>query len=407
MVTDLGDRQRVDSGPGTHSYETRGYITDLRVSPAGDRVAFLDHPVRDALLGTVVLFDPKSGESRTLAGAPRGRDYLGLAWRPDGREIWLGEYGQVRAVTLEGRERTVAQLPESVRLHDIAPDGRVLLSQESRRVQMALRSMDDPRIRDLSWLTWSLPMAFSPDGRLLLFTEFPQRPGGGAIAALRPVDGSPLVRLGDGFATSFSPDGEWVFAVSIGVPSQIVLLPAGAGEARLMPRGAIETHSFGLFLPDGQEVVFVGRESGRGNRLYRQRISGGEPTAISPEGLGLSLLLLSPDGSQIVATWKDRPWLFSLAGGEPRALAGASPGELAAGWTADGQRVYLRGMAAETPLRRVNVRDGSTDTVCIVHVPDAAGVQWIGPLVIAPDERTFAYGYHRVLSTLYTVDGLR
>jgi hypothetical protein len=407
IVTDLGDRQRLDCGPGMHSYETRGYITDLRVAPSGDRVAFLEHYVRDALLGVVVLFDPGSGERRVLAGAPRGRDYLGLAWRPDGREIWFGEYGQLRAVTLEGVERTVAQLPESVRLHDIAHDGRVLLSQESRRVQMALASMDDPRVRDLSWLTWSLPMAFSPDGRLLLFTEFPQKPDADAIAALRPVDGSPLVRLGEGFASNISRDGAWVLAVRIGVPSQIVLLPTGAGEPRVMPRGGIETHSFGLFLPDGQEVVFLGREAGRGNRLYRQRISGGDPVAFSPEGLGLSLLLLSPDGSQIAATWKDRPWLFPLTGGEPRVLPGASPGEIAAGWTSDGQYVFVRGMAAETPLRRVNVRDGSATTVCIVRVPDAAGVQWIGPLVIAPDERRFAYGYHRVLATLYRVDGLR
>ena len=64
-------------------------------------------------------------------------------------------------------------------------------------------------------------------------------------------------------------------------------------------------------------------------------------------------------------------------------------------------------MAAETPLRRVNIRDGSTETVAIVRVPDAAGVQWIGPLVVAPDGRSFAFRYFRALSTLYSVDGLK
>ena len=41
IVNDLGDRQRVDCGPGTQPYETRGYITDLRVAPNGNWVAFL------------------------------------------------------------------------------------------------------------------------------------------------------------------------------------------------------------------------------------------------------------------------------------------------------------------------------------------------------------------------------
>ena len=40
------------------------------------------------------------------------------------------------------------------------------------------------------------------------------------------------MRLGDGEAVTFSPDGKWVLALTMASPAQLVLLPSGAGDAQ-------------------------------------------------------------------------------------------------------------------------------------------------------------------------------
>ena len=57
-------------------------------------------------------------------------DLGGVAWRPDGREIWFtaarrGEVKSLRAVTLDGAERLVTRLLGQVTLQDVGRDGRV------------------------------------------------------------------------------------------------------------------------------------------------------------------------------------------------------------------------------------------------------------------------------------------
>jgi hypothetical protein len=49
----------------------------------------------------------------------------------------------------------VARSPGGMRLQDISPDGRVLLTQESTRREMAGRLSGDTADRDLSWLDYS------------------------------------------------------------------------------------------------------------------------------------------------------------------------------------------------------------------------------------------------------------
>ena len=95
----------------------------------------------------------------------------GLAWSPTGKEIWFtaseGGTGQarLRAVTLSGAMRVVAQLPANLKVHDIAADGRVLLSKEDSRNRIYFIGPQDSTPRDLTWHDWAIRPVLSADGK--------------------------------------------------------------------------------------------------------------------------------------------------------------------------------------------------------------------------------------------------
>ena len=76
----------IDEYPiGKVLYETSGYISDLRISPNGDRIAFMDHHVRWDNRGNVAAVD-LAGNYTALSEENTGEE--GLAWSSDGSEIW-------------------------------------------------------------------------------------------------------------------------------------------------------------------------------------------------------------------------------------------------------------------------------------------------------------------------------
>src|SRR5262249_26217873 len=57
VVRDVGPANRLEYPIGTVLYQTTGWISHPRISPRGDLVAFLDHPVRNDDAGTVAVVD--------------------------------------------------------------------------------------------------------------------------------------------------------------------------------------------------------------------------------------------------------------------------------------------------------------------------------------------------------------
>ena len=55
-------------------------------SPQGDRIAFLHHPVATDDMGEVVV---KDLEGRNATLSERWSTTGGLAWSPDGRQVWI------------------------------------------------------------------------------------------------------------------------------------------------------------------------------------------------------------------------------------------------------------------------------------------------------------------------------
>ncbi len=86
LVRSVGGRYRLEYPESTVLYETSGWISDARVSPDGQRVAFMDHPLVGDDRGTVAIVD-RSRKKTTLSGEYAAEG--GLAWAPGGKEIWF------------------------------------------------------------------------------------------------------------------------------------------------------------------------------------------------------------------------------------------------------------------------------------------------------------------------------
>src|SRR6266508_1117594 len=225
IVRDVGAKNRLEYPIGKVLFETTGWISNPRVSPKGDSVAFIEHALPRDDGGAVAVVD-LTGKKRTLSLVYATAQ--GLAWGPRGNEIWYtaaegGFNRAVHAVTLAGKTRAIGRVPGISTIRDISKDGRVLMTTESDRLGILGRGPGEEKERELGWLDFSLVTDISSDGKAMLLTESGEGGGAGYSAYLRKMDGSPAVRLGDGTST-FSPDGAW--AISILHPAsspQIVL----------------------------------------------------------------------------------------------------------------------------------------------------------------------------------------
>ena len=402
VVRRVGDTRRLEFPIGKVLHQTAGWISHPRVSPDGNLVAFLDHPQRGDNVGRLVVVDT-SGKNR-LTGPSAG---TGLAWSPDGDEIWSsGE--DLQAVTLPGKVRRVASFPGGLTLQDIARDGRVLLNRINWRREIVGLAPGESRERNLTWLDWSFPAGLSDDGKVLLFAEQNEGARGGYLSYLRKTDGSPAVLLGQAFAWGLSPDEKWVLTTGGVGSDQLTLLPAGPGQPKPLTKADI-TYQWAHFFPDGRRILITGNEPGRGVRLYVQDVAGGKPRAITPEGVSALANLITPDGKSVAALSPERKiLLYPIEPGEPQPIPGISPDDVPLRWTADGRSLYVLapgGLPAKIYI--VDVSAGRRTLWKELTPPDPAGVLTIGPIYLTPDGKSYVYSYRRTLEDLYLAEGLR
>ena len=360
----------------------------------------------------------RSGEKLVLAAGLGGRP-AGLAWSADSREVYFvggatSESQALRAVDLSGRERMVLPAVGSgLRLHDVAPDGRMLVERSSRRMGLICRPVGEPRDREISWLDGSDIRGISSDGLSVVFREAGD--GGGSSEGgvyLRRCDGSPALRLGDGEPFGVSPDGRWALALGPDPDREIVLLPTGAGSPRRIPAPGLRP-GWAAFLPDGTHIA-IGHESEKGEDLVSViSLAGGvAPRRLPISGMGLHGLAFSPDGSSIACVAVNgKPMIVSLASGEKRDLPGApiELDEVLRGWSADGRYLYFAWtMGLPAKVSRREIATGQTSAWLELQPSDAAGVTAISSVAFTPDGRTWAYSYNRTeASDLFVVEGLR
>src|SRR6185369_8293499 len=169
----------------------------------------------------------------------------------------------------------------------------------------------------------------SADGRLLLFTEAGESGGPTYAAYVRPTDGAPAVRLGDGSALALSPDAQWALVKTREPHQQLRLLPTGDGDSSALGSAPLVYHQWACWFPEGGCVAFTANPPGRLTRLYAQDVVGGGPRATSaPEGCSLwSPHAISPDGNHIACLDAEgRAFLVPANGGAPAPLEGLGEG---------------------------------------------------------------------------------
>ncbi|HWZ84611.1 MAG TPA: protein kinase [Thermoanaerobaculia bacterium] len=398
VTRDVGNRGRVEYPIGKVLYDTAGWAGNVRVSPDGRLVAFIDHPQKGDNNGTVKVVDT-NGKVR-LNGPFSIR---GVAWSPRGDEVWSAGREGIVATSLDGKSR-IAWLAPGGGIADIARDGRVLCMLNSSRREMVGLAPGEKTERNLTWLNWSFPNDISSDGATVLFNEQNLEPMG---LYLRKLDGSPAVRLGEGNAIGFSPDGRWALSIKELANGQFTLLPTGAGEPKVLSKTGIAISS-AIYFPDGKRILISGNEPGHGSRLFVQDIAGGNPRAISPEGVNFIFPTLSPDGKSVLATGPDRRLAtYPIEPGEPRPLPGQETEDVPLRWTPDGKAVFVYHPSAP-PLRveTIDVKTGRRTLWKELRPPDPSGVEQVGPIQIAPDEKSYVYSYRRTLDELYLATGL-
>jgi len=409
---------------GRALYSAPGAIGSPRFSPDGSAVAFAAWPVAGDDRGTVELVD-RHGTHRRL-----GRLWYtlhGLAWSPDGSEVWFTggmsiDDVALRAVALDGRERVVYQGLGDLILLDVATDGRVLLTATDARFRVE-GTVQGGSSRSYTWFDGTLPVDVTPDGRLLLATEGVAASGSELQTYLVPTDGAPAVHLSQGRAHALSPDGTTAIVATTAPFTTLSAVPTGAGATRALPSGDFAEIGRVRFFPDGRRILLVARRQDQPWRLWIQELGGGPPRVVGDEALTSAVTCAfqeratapSPDGRWTATIALDRrPVLVALDTGETRPLAGLEVGDIPLGFTADGRRLYVSPSPAERPelpteILQYDIARRRRTPWRSVAPTERAGVfaRSMHGILVSPDGRTLLYTYQRRIDRLYVVEGLR
>ena len=161
--------------------------------------------------------------------------------------------------------------------------------------------------------------------------------------------------------------------------------------------------------PTVNDSCFWETKKEHGLRLWVQSVDGGNPTAISPEGIQSTQWVVSPDGKFVAAALSDaKGYLFPVDGGDSRAIPGFGVGDVPVGWTSDGQSIFVYNPGdLPSKVYRLNVAAGEKQLWKVLMPADGAGITDLGPILITPDGKSYVYEYGRTLSDLYLVDGIK
>jgi eukaryotic-like serine/threonine-protein kinase len=399
---------RLEYPVGNVLYETIGFIFHMRISPQGDAIAFMDHPLRGDDRGSVDVVDLR-GNKRTLTREWAGEQ--GLAWSPDGNEVWftasLGEdwHRNLYAVSRSGRQRLVLRSPAALYLEDIAPDGRVLLRREERRYEVAVSQIGG-ETRLLSWLQIMVAASVSRDGQYVVIRDYGSETD--YRVYLAKLDGSPAILLGRGVGSGISPDNKWVASILPSDTTKVLLLPTGIGQTKTVT--APNFHYRGAsWANDGRTLVVHASESDRPLRFWAQDTAGGSPRALTPEAVDGIFVTVNHSDYVCTRDMAGKVQLYPIDGGKPKLVTAVSDSDRVIGGSPSAEIVYLTPDTSAVPqqILKLNLGTGLRQPFVNVSPADPAGIVALSSPIFTPGEKRYVYTQVRAFSVLYVAMGLR
>ena len=383
-----------------------GYVSDIRVSPGGDRVAFFDHATFGDDRGVVKIVDA-AGRVATLTQEFWGLE--GLAWERGGHSLLFsgadrGGMYQVHRATIGGGERLALPSPGTLTLQDVARDGAWLVTRDDWSDRLIVRAPSSPGIRDVSWLSSSANPIISRDGQLLAFEDASVQAGLLYATMIRKTDGSPVVRLGDGLPRAMSPDKRWVLAAVLTTPIQYRLYPTGAGQT-VPVKWNLETVTVTDFFPDGQHLLVCGNPPRKAPACYRSALDGSALEQVTPDsvpGGGIR-----PDGGAIAYFRDGDWWIRSFADRRDRRISGFPKDFGPLRWRPDGSALW--GYAPRDPqhLEQLDVATGRLTPLATLSLPADVSPEQVATVSLADDPQVYAYMARAETSLIFSIRGVR
>lgn len=386
------------------------WLSEIRVSPDGQKVALFRHPVSNDDRGDVIVID-RNGHIETLS---RGWEALeGTAWSPSGKEVWFsaaesGEQFCIHGVTLAGKQRTVHCSTASTRIFDIASSGRVLVSAEEREVGMTLHEHGSNKERALNWLDYPVLPFLTPDGSTLLFTDSSERAGNTYEVYVRKTDGSAPVRIAEGgYGSDITPDGKWALVAMPDDPSdRIRIVPVGPGEAKQLHWDKFHP-IWATWFPDENHILVAGNPPDKPVAFYVSDRNG-TPLELLSAGYSGSAGV-TPDGVSIAFVGGKTPVMMSFKDKTTRPLAGIQPDDLALNWASDSRHLFVQTVTARgADIYKVDVESGKRELWQTLTPKDTVGLQPMNfPAGITPDGHWMAFVHRNYLGQLYCSDTMK
>ncbi len=407
-VVRAGDEGNTLEFPLGHPvFHSSGFVSDPRVSPAGDRIAFLDHPRPGDSAGRVTVVD-RDGHAE--AWSPLYDDSFGVAWNRTGTEIVVGAAGPGELAALwvvrSGREpRILYRGTGNLLIQDANREGRLLVSQRDWRQELVVTRPDASQL-SVEWLDWASVAGVSDDGRKILSFESGVAASPNLLVVLRNLDQPAPVQLGIGRALALTADGSRALVAGWtgGTDDRLALVPTGAGEPRTLASGPTRVFSASFFR-DGKRAALLAAQDQERPRILVLDLETGASRPISPP--------LSP-GFRIATSLDQRwvakadvdltPTLFPVEGGTPDRLTEVGPRFDVVGFLKDGTLLLNERNALPSTVVRFDLHTRQVTRYGALAPADLTGVPRVTKAVVTPDGKTFAFHFRRRSDTLFLLD---
>jgi Tol biopolymer transport system component len=402
---------------GKSLFQNDGYISDLRFAHAGDKIAFVDHSTYGDDRGVVELVDLQ-GNRKALT--QEFSSIQGLAWAPDGREIWFtaaegSQPRSLRAVNLNGKQRILLSSPIVLHFQDISKDGEVLINSDTQRDQQVFGDTQSGQVRDSSFFPFENLAAISRDSRMFLLNAYVTGPNSDYNLYTQATDGSSPALIGQGAGLALSFDGKWALALDPIHLDHLRIIPTGVGESSSLSAPPGLNYSIGTWMPDGKQILVVASGAGHTPVTYLQDIASGAAHQITHEGhyavfFNDVAVSVSPDGQYFLTTdGANHYWIQPIGGGEPREIKGLVEGDFPLEWHNDSQNIFFerRGSLDAMDIYDLNLTNGQQKLWTHFSPTDKTALVTMRHALITPDGAHSLYAVQRIYSTLFIAKNIR